>query len=49
MAADLKRPGTVQIMKDGNWSELQDNIADVTGWRYINVLTVDADIQSMCL
>jgi len=43
MAADLKRPGTVQIMKDGNWSELQDNIADVTGWRYINVLTVDAD------
>ena len=41
--ADLKIPGTVQILNNGTWSVLQDDIADVTGWRYINTLTVDAD------
>ena len=41
--ADLKIPGTVQILNNGVWNVLQDDLADVTGWRYINTLTVDAD------
>ena len=40
---ELNRPGTVQIFNNNEWTFLQDNIEEITGWDYIDVLTVDAD------
>ena len=40
---ELTRPGTIQIYKDEEWTILQDNIADITGWIYIDVDAMDAD------
>lgn len=40
---DLERPGTIQILKDDEWTILQDNLEEVTGWKYIDVENVDAD------
>lgn len=40
---DLYRPGSVQILKDGEWTILQDNLKEITGYRYIDVDAVEAD------
>lgn len=36
-------PGTVQILKDGEWQILPDNIQEQTGWRFIDINAIDAD------
>ena len=40
---EWKRPGTIQVLNNGSWLELQSNIAEVTGWRYRDVLALDID------
>jgi ligand-binding sensor domain-containing protein len=40
---ELNRDATIQILNNGEWTCLQDNIAEITGWRYIDMLVVDAD------
>ena len=40
---DLNRPGTIQILKDDEWTILQDDLEKVTGWVYKDVDAVDAD------
>ena len=41
--AEMNRPGTIQILNEGNWTELQSNLEEVTGWRYRDVLAIDID------
>ena len=38
----LDYAGTVQILKDGEWQILPDNIEQTTGWRFIQSKAVDA-------
>lgn len=45
-AGDLRLPGTVQILKDGEWSFLQDNLKEVTGWDYIDTECIAPDPEN---
>lgn len=40
---DLQRPGTIQVLKNNDWTIYQDNVAELTGWKYIDVENIDAD------
>lgn len=45
---ELERPATVQILDDGDWQFLQDNLegvegTDGSGWQFIDMLSVDVD------
>lgn len=38
----LPYAGTVQILKDGEWQILPDNVEEITGWRFSQTKAVDA-------
>lgn len=40
---DLFRPGTVQILKDNNWTVYEDDISSKTGYSYLDITSLDID------
>lgn len=40
---DLKRPGTIQVLKDYEWTIYQDNLETVTGRLYLDIDCLDVD------
>lgn len=40
------RPGTIQILKDGNWQILQDQLRSITGYPYQDVNCVEPDSKN---
>lgn len=40
---ELDRPGTVQVLRDGNWQIYDDSIPARTGRSYVDVVTLDVD------
>ena len=42
-SGELNLPGTIQILKDGEWIILQDNLQEVTGWEFIDTECVEPD------
>lgn len=42
-AMDLSLPGNIQILKDKEWIIMPDNIDQITGTKYKDVETIDAD------
>ena len=45
---DLKRPATIQLLKDGEWTMLDDNLDDIAqregrNWTFIDMMSVDVD------
>lgn len=45
-AGDIERPGTIQILKEGEWSFLQDNLKEVTGWDFLDTECLEIDAQN---
>lgn len=44
ITTDLRRPGCIQVLDENHeWQIMQDNIEEVTGWRYLDIESVDAD------
>ena len=42
--AELLNPGSIQVLSNNNeWIIYQDNLAEITGHKYLDVLTVDCD------
>lgn len=42
-AYELYRPGTVQVLSDGEWQIYEDDIAQKTGHEYVDLMTLDVD------
>lgn len=40
---ELNRPGTIQVLKDGEWQIYEDDIATKTGYRYVDTSCLDID------
>ena len=40
---EMQRPGTVQVLRDGSWTVFQDDLAPLTGHKYEDLVTMDAD------
>lgn len=40
---ETNRPGTVQVMKDGEWEIYEDNLSEKTGVRYVDINSLDID------
>lgn len=40
------RPGTIQILKDGNWQILQDQLRSITGYAYQDINCVEPDANN---
>lgn len=42
----VSRPGTIQILKDGNWQILQDQLRSITGYSYQDINCVEPDVNN---
>lgn len=42
-AMDLEYDAVAQVLHNGEWTILQDNIQDITGWQYKDAEAIDAD------
>ena len=40
---DLFRPGTIQVLKDNNWTIYEDDISSKTGYSYQDITSMDID------
>ncbi len=40
---DLNRPGTIQVLKNGEWTIYEDNLQTITGHSYVNIDCIDVD------
>jgi len=43
IATELNRPGTVQVLNNNEWTIMQDNLKELTGWDYVDVECVEPD------